>query len=115
MGLFPDVAVARGFFRTRGDVGSQVCRCTIERVPQFNARLFLENKEQIGKVDVLRRQGKVRSSDGELSALKQGVDSLTYDIDGRRLIGIEGFSISIWEGFIHQLSTCLCSTAFGRG
>eukprot|EP00438_Fugacium_kawagutii_P018883 Skav221129 [mRNA] locus=scaffold233:596183:599507:- [translate_table: standard] len=28
-----------------------VCKCTNERVPQFNARLFLENKEQIGKVD----------------------------------------------------------------
>ena len=31
---------------------AQVCKCTNERVPHFNARLFLENKEEIGKVDV---------------------------------------------------------------
>ena len=29
----------------------KVCKCTNERVPHFNARLFLENKEEIGKVD----------------------------------------------------------------
>ena len=29
----------------------EVCKCTNERVPHFNARLFLENKEEIGKVD----------------------------------------------------------------
>jgi len=28
-----------------------VCKCTNYRVPHFNARLFLENKEEIGKVD----------------------------------------------------------------
>ena len=30
----------------------EVCRCTNERVPHFNARIFLENKEHIGNVDV---------------------------------------------------------------
>eukprot|EP00449_Zooxanthella_nutricula_P033390 CAMPEP_0198491604 /NCGR_PEP_ID=MMETSP1462-20131121/2894_1 /TAXON_ID=1333877 /ORGANISM="Brandtodinium nutriculum, Strain RCC3387" /LENGTH=155 /DNA_ID=CAMNT_0044220213 /DNA_START=63 /DNA_END=527 /DNA_ORIENTATION=- len=28
-----------------------VCKCTNERVPHFNARIFLDNKEEIGKVD----------------------------------------------------------------
>merc|ERR1712151_664940 len=28
-----------------------VCKCTNVRVPHFNARIFLENKEEIGKVD----------------------------------------------------------------
>eukprot|EP00933_Yihiella_yeosuensis_P004032 TRINITY_DN1077_c0_g1_i1.p1 TRINITY_DN1077_c0_g1~~TRINITY_DN1077_c0_g1_i1.p1 ORF type:complete len:171 (-),score=70.26 TRINITY_DN1077_c0_g1_i1:252-764(-) len=28
-----------------------VLKCTNERIPHFNARLFLENKEEIGKVD----------------------------------------------------------------
>merc|ERR1719235_3117404 len=28
-----------------------ICKCTNERVPHFNARIFLENKEEIGKVD----------------------------------------------------------------
>ena len=28
-----------------------VCKCTNEKVPYFNAPIFLENKQQIGKVD----------------------------------------------------------------
>ena len=28
-----------------------VCKCTNENVPYFNAPVFLENKQQIGKVD----------------------------------------------------------------
>ncbi|CAE8737919.1 unnamed protein product, partial [Polarella glacialis] len=28
-----------------------IIKCTNERIPHFNARLFLENKEEIGKVD----------------------------------------------------------------
>merc|ERR1719329_500662 len=28
-----------------------VCKCTNERVPHFNARVFLDNKEQVGKID----------------------------------------------------------------
>merc|ERR1719482_954524 len=28
-----------------------ICKCTNERIPHFNARIFLENKEEIGKVD----------------------------------------------------------------
>lgn len=28
-----------------------VCKCTNEKIPYFNAPLFLENKQQIGKVD----------------------------------------------------------------
>merc|ERR1711865_936905 len=28
-----------------------ICKCTNERVPHFNARVFLENKEQVGKID----------------------------------------------------------------
>merc|ERR1712087_714006 len=28
-----------------------ICKCTNARVPHFNARIFLENKEEVGKVD----------------------------------------------------------------
>ena len=28
-----------------------VCKCTNEKVPYFNAPVYLENKQQIGKVD----------------------------------------------------------------
>ena len=28
-----------------------VCRCTNEKIPYFNAPIFLENKTQIGKID----------------------------------------------------------------
>lgn len=28
-----------------------ICKCTNARVPQFNARIFLENKEHIGNLD----------------------------------------------------------------
>ena len=28
-----------------------VCKCTNEKIPYFNAPVFLENKQQIGKVD----------------------------------------------------------------
>ena len=28
-----------------------VCKCTNEKVPYFNAPVFLDNKQQIGKVD----------------------------------------------------------------
>merc|ERR1719373_334509 len=28
-----------------------VCKCTNERIPHFNARMFYDNKEDIGKVD----------------------------------------------------------------
>uniref|UniRef100_A0A915JCR6 H/ACA ribonucleoprotein complex subunit n=1 Tax=Romanomermis culicivorax TaxID=13658 RepID=A0A915JCR6_ROMCU len=28
-----------------------VCKCTTEKVPYFNAPVFLENKQQIGKID----------------------------------------------------------------
>jgi hypothetical protein len=28
-----------------------VCKCTNEKIPHFNAPVFLENKQQIGKVD----------------------------------------------------------------
>ena len=28
-----------------------VCKCTNEKIPYFNAPVYLENKEQIGKVD----------------------------------------------------------------
>merc|ERR1719230_2282188 len=28
-----------------------ICKCTNERIPHFNARIFLDNKEEIGKVD----------------------------------------------------------------
>lgn len=28
-----------------------VCKCTTEKIPHFNAPLYLENKQQIGKVD----------------------------------------------------------------
>merc|ERR1719253_1143600 len=28
-----------------------ICKCTNERIPHFNARIFLENKEEVGKVD----------------------------------------------------------------
>jgi rRNA processing protein Gar1 len=28
-----------------------VCKCTLEDVPYFNAPIYLENKQQIGKVD----------------------------------------------------------------
>ncbi len=31
--------------------GDLVCKSTHEMVPYFNAPVFLENKEQIGKVD----------------------------------------------------------------
>ena len=31
--------------------GDLVCTATIEKVPYFNAPIFLENKSQIGKVD----------------------------------------------------------------
>lgn len=31
--------------------GDLVCKCTNEKVPYFNAPVFLENKSQIGKVD----------------------------------------------------------------
>jgi H/ACA ribonucleoprotein complex subunit 1 len=31
--------------------GDMVCRSTNEKVPYFNAYVFLENKTQIGKVD----------------------------------------------------------------
>ena len=31
--------------------GEMVCRCTNEKVPYFNAPIFLENKTPIGKVD----------------------------------------------------------------
>ena len=31
--------------------GELVCKCTNEKVPYFNAPVFLENKSQIGKVD----------------------------------------------------------------
>ena len=28
-----------------------VCKCTNEKVPYFNAPVYLENKQQIGKID----------------------------------------------------------------
>lgn len=28
-----------------------VCKCTNEKIPYFNAPVYLKNKEQIGKVD----------------------------------------------------------------
>ena len=28
-----------------------MCKCTNEKIPYFNAPVFLENKQQIGKVD----------------------------------------------------------------
>ncbi len=28
-----------------------VCRCTLDDIPYFNAPIYLENKQQIGKVD----------------------------------------------------------------
>ena len=28
-----------------------VCKCTNEKIPYFNAPVYLENKQQIGKVD----------------------------------------------------------------
>merc|ERR1740130_865917 len=28
-----------------------ICKCTNERIPHFNAHIFLENKEEVGKVD----------------------------------------------------------------
>eukprot|EP00927_Polykrikos_kofoidii_P004908 TRINITY_DN1193_c0_g1_i12.p1 TRINITY_DN1193_c0_g1~~TRINITY_DN1193_c0_g1_i12.p1 ORF type:complete len:142 (-),score=39.54 TRINITY_DN1193_c0_g1_i12:98-523(-) len=28
-----------------------ICKCTNERIPHFNARIFLENNEEIGKID----------------------------------------------------------------
>lgn len=28
-----------------------ICKCTLEDVPYFNAPIYLENKQQIGKVD----------------------------------------------------------------
>lgn len=31
--------------------GDLVCRCTNEKIPYFNAPVYLENKSQIGKVD----------------------------------------------------------------
>jgi H/ACA ribonucleoprotein complex subunit 1 len=31
--------------------GELICKSTNEKIPYFNAPIFLENKEQIGKVD----------------------------------------------------------------
>lgn len=31
--------------------GDLVCKCTNEKIPYFNAPVYLENKSQIGKVD----------------------------------------------------------------
>ena len=44
------------FFTELGHVlhtceGDLVCKCTNEKIPYFNAPVYLENKSQIGKVD----------------------------------------------------------------
>lgn len=39
-----------GFF-THTSEDDLVCRCTNEKIPHFNAPVYLQNKEQIGKVD----------------------------------------------------------------
>ena len=31
--------------------GDLVCKCTNEKIPYFNAPIYLENKSQVGKVD----------------------------------------------------------------
>lgn len=46
-----------------------VCKCTLEeKVPYFNGRLFLENMEEIGKVDEIL--GPIRSFVGSCRASK---------------------------------------------
>ena len=46
----PDYVVELGFFMHPCE-GEMVCRCTNEKVPYFNAPVYLENKTPIGKVD----------------------------------------------------------------
>lgn len=46
----PDYVVELGFFMHPCE-GEMVCRCTNEKVPYFNAPIYLENKTPIGKVD----------------------------------------------------------------
>ena len=46
----PDYVVELGFVMHLCE-GELVCRCTNEKVPSFNALVFLENKTLIGKVD----------------------------------------------------------------
>jgi H/ACA ribonucleoprotein complex subunit 1 len=46
----PEYVVELGFFMHSCE-GEMVCRCTNEKVPYFNAPVFLENKTLIGKVD----------------------------------------------------------------
>lgn len=28
-----------------------VCKCTLDKIPHFNAPIYLQNKEQIGKIE----------------------------------------------------------------
>ena len=48
-GLFPYSSELGHFMHPcEGDL---VCKCTNEKIPYFNAPVYLENKSQIGKVD----------------------------------------------------------------
>ncbi|XP_048589171.1 H/ACA ribonucleoprotein complex subunit 1 [Nematostella vectensis] len=46
----PETVIELGSFNHPCE-GDLVCKCTNEKIPYFNAPVYLENKEQIGKVD----------------------------------------------------------------
>ena len=48
----PDQVVAMGEFLHACE-GEMVCKSTNEKIPYFNAFIYLENKTQIGKVPLL--------------------------------------------------------------
>eukprot|EP01138_Halocafeteria_seosinensis_P001097 gb/GECG01001122.1/.p1 GENE.gb/GECG01001122.1/~~gb/GECG01001122.1/.p1 ORF type:complete len:204 (+),score=26.68 gb/GECG01001122.1/:1-612(+) len=51
----PDYVVEMGYFMHTCE-GDMVCKSTNEKVPYFNAPIFLHNKTQIGKVDEILSQ-----------------------------------------------------------
>lgn len=66
-----------------------VCRCTTEenKVPYFNAPVYLENKEQIGKVDEIF--GQLRDFVSFLSLV-----NVSFDLWGEKVkVNFGGFNI----------------------
>jgi len=64
-----------GFF-VHATEGEMVCKSTHEKIPYFNAPIYLQNKEQIGKVEEV------------LGPIKEVVIILLIAINWRQLIGV---------------------------
>ncbi|MCP9266002.1 V-type proton ATPase subunit C [Dirofilaria immitis] len=88
----PEEVIEIGYF-THTCEDDIVCHNTSGKIPYFNAAIFFENKEQIGKVDEIF--GGIKDNIGKIRIISVRVDTISYF---SRIISVRGFTVKLQNG-----------------